>query len=214
MPMKWCRTNGRSLSVGRRRGLSCAARRPPALAHRTEGFLPRPARSADRAGTGADDRDARGAARLDCRRNPRRIQQSFVPANDEDSQQLLRQLSAAGLLDQVDLIALLLRRADEERIANAIRARSNPRGGYLQALIADEDEMVSASAMAVILARGRRRNRLGQPMIAATNLRPSPRSTASATSGFLLMTASIGCGAIFLPPDVTSRSFLRSVIRR
>ena len=41
---------------------------------------------------------------------------------------------------KVDLIALLLRRADEERIANAIRARSNPRGGFLQALIADEDE--------------------------------------------------------------------------
>lgn len=98
------------------------------------------------------------------------LQQGFVPANDEDSQQLLRDLSKAGLLDQVDLITLLLRRADEERIANAIRARSNPRGGYLQALIADEDEMVSASAMAVILARGRRRNRLGQPRIEAEDL--------------------------------------------
>ena len=54
----------------------------------------------------------------------RRHPASFVPANDEDSQQLLRQFSAAGLLDHVDLIALLLRRADEERIANAIRARS------------------------------------------------------------------------------------------
>ena len=89
----------------------------------------------------------------------------FAAANDEDSQQLLRELSDAGLLDHSDLIALLLRRADEERIANAIRARSNPRGGFLQALIADEDESVSASAMALILARGRRRNRLGQPRI-------------------------------------------------
>jgi hypothetical protein len=89
----------------------------------------------------------------------------FVAANDEDNQQLLRELSDAGLLDQSELIALLLRRADEERIANAIRARSNPRGGFLQALIADEDEAVSASAMALILARGRRRNRLGQPRI-------------------------------------------------
>lgn len=89
----------------------------------------------------------------------------FGAANDEDSQQLLRELSDAGLLDHNDLIALLLRRADEERIANAIRARSNPRGGFLQALIADEDEGVSASAMALILARGRRRNRLGQPRI-------------------------------------------------
>ncbi|MGE5600707.1 MAG: DUF2336 domain-containing protein [Pseudomonadota bacterium] len=90
---------------------------------------------------------------------------NLVPANDEDSQQLLRELSSAGLLDHADLIALLLRRADEERIANAIRARSNPRGGFLQALIADEDETISAAAMALILSRGRRRDRLGQPRI-------------------------------------------------
>jgi hypothetical protein len=89
----------------------------------------------------------------------------LAAANDEDSQQLLRELSNAGLLDHSDLIALLLRRADEERIANAIRARSSPRGGFLQALIADEDETVSATAMGLILARGRRRNRLGQPRI-------------------------------------------------
>ena len=54
---------------------------------------------------------------------------NFLPANDDDSQQLLRSLAAAGLLDQVDLITLLLRRADEERIANAVRVRSAPRGG-------------------------------------------------------------------------------------
>lgn len=89
----------------------------------------------------------------------------FMAANDEDSQQLLRELSTACLLDDTDLIALLLRRADEERIANAVRARSAPKGGFLQALIADEDEAVSAAAMALILARGRRRNRLGQPRI-------------------------------------------------
>ena len=89
----------------------------------------------------------------------------FVAANDEDSQQLLRELSTAGLLDHAELIALLLRRADEERIANAVRARSAPKGGFLQALIADEDEGISAAAMALILARGRRRNRLGQPRI-------------------------------------------------
>ena len=89
----------------------------------------------------------------------------FVAANDEDSQQLLRELTEACLLDDTDLITLLLRRADEERIANAVRARSGPRGGFLQALIADDDEGISAAAMALILARGRRRNRLGQPRI-------------------------------------------------
>jgi len=89
----------------------------------------------------------------------------LAPANDEDDQQLLRELSAAGLLDHEELIALLLRRADEERIATAVRARSGPAGAFLQALIADEDESVSAAAMALILARGRRRDRLGQPRI-------------------------------------------------
>jgi hypothetical protein len=97
----------------------------------------------------------------------------FVAANDEDNQQLFRELSEAGLLDQVDLITLLLRRADEERIANAVRARTAPRGGFLQALIADEDEAISAAAMALILARGRRRNRLGQPRIEFEDL-PAP----------------------------------------
>lgn len=90
---------------------------------------------------------------------------NFLPANDDDSQLLFTKLTAAGLLDQTDLITLLLRRADEERIANAVRARSAPRGGYLQALIAEDDDRISAASMALILARGRRRNRLGQPRI-------------------------------------------------
>ena len=106
---------------------------------------------------------------------------SFVAANDEDNQQLFRELSAAGLLDQVDLITLLLRRADEERIANAVRSRSAPRGGFLQALIADEDEAISAAAMALILARGRRRNRLGQPRIEFEDL-PAPLARSLAFS--------------------------------
>jgi hypothetical protein len=98
---------------------------------------------------------------------------NFLPANDDDSQQLFRSLTAAGLLDEVDLIALLLRRADEERIANAVRARSAPRGGFLQALIAEDDDRISAAAMALILARGRRRNRLGQPRIEFEDLSDS-----------------------------------------
>jgi hypothetical protein len=95
---------------------------------------------------------------------------NFLPANDDGSQELLRGLTTAGLLDQVDLIALLLRRADEERVANAVRARSAPRGGFLQGLIAEDDDGISAAAMALILARGRRRNRLGQPRIECEDL--------------------------------------------
>ena len=98
---------------------------------------------------------------------------SLLAANDDDSQQIFSSLTAAGLLDQGDLIALLLRRADEERIANAVRARSAPRGGFLQGLIAEDDDRVSAAAMALILARGRRRNRLGQPRIEFEDLSDS-----------------------------------------
>jgi hypothetical protein len=94
----------------------------------------------------------------------------FLPANDDDSQELLRSLATTGLLDHVDLIALLLRRADEERIANAVRVRSAPRGAFLQALIAEDDDRISAAAMSLILARGRRRNRLGQPRIESEDL--------------------------------------------
>ena len=95
---------------------------------------------------------------------------NFLPANDDESQQLLRILAEAGLLDHTDLIALLLRRADEERISNAVRVRSTPRGGFLQAMIAEDDDRISAAAMALILARGRRRNRLGQPRIECEDL--------------------------------------------
>ena len=86
-------------------------------------------------------------------------------ANDGDGQQLVRQLVAAGLIGQWELIALLLRRADEERIGSAVRARSGAFSAFVQSLIADSDESVSAAAMALILARGRRRDRLGQPRL-------------------------------------------------
>jgi len=109
-----------------------------------------------------------------------------APANDDDDQHLLRELSSAGLLDHEELIALLLRRADEERIATAVRARSGAGGAFLQALIADDDEGVSAAAMALILARGRRRDRLGQPRIEFEDLSEEvARSLAQAVAAAL-----------------------------
>lgn len=86
-------------------------------------------------------------------------------ANDSDGQQLLRQLGSAGLLGQIELIAVLLRRADEERIGSSVRARSGASSAFLQALVADRDEQVAGAAMALVLARGRRRDRLGQPRV-------------------------------------------------
>jgi hypothetical protein len=84
-------------------------------------------------------------------------------ANDDDNSALIAELRNAGLLDLEPLLELLLRRADEEQISSAVRARSGRRDGrFLQALVSDEDASVSAAAMSLILARGRRRDRFGQ----------------------------------------------------
>ena len=87
------------------------------------------------------------------------------PAND-DGQRLLDTLWTSGLLDIPELVALLLRRAEEERVSAGIRAASphcKPR--FLQSLVSDDDSAVSAAAMALILARGRRRDRFDGPRL-------------------------------------------------
>ena len=87
-------------------------------------------------------------------------------ANDEDNGALVAELTAAGLLDQPQLIELLLRRADEEQITTAVKARSGRREGrLLQTLVSDDSASISAAAMALILARGRRRDRFGQARV-------------------------------------------------
>jgi hypothetical protein len=87
-------------------------------------------------------------------------------ANDEGHASLVDELMAARLLDEPRLMALLLRRADEERIATGARARSGRREARaLQGLVSHENGSVSAAAMALILARGRRRDRFGQCLI-------------------------------------------------
>jgi len=91
---------------------------------------------------------------------------SSAVANDEGNSELVAELSAAGLLDQPKLIELLLRRADEEQITTAVRARNGGRDGrLLQTLVSDENASVSAAAMSLILARGRRRDRFGQARV-------------------------------------------------
>lgn len=87
------------------------------------------------------------------------------PAND-DGGQLLDRLWSSGLLDIEALVALLLRRAEAERMSAAIRvARPGSKGRVLQSLVSDEDPDVSAAAMALILARGKRRDRFEGPRI-------------------------------------------------
>jgi len=91
---------------------------------------------------------------------------SSEPANDE-GEQLFDRLRAAGLLDIPDLVALLLRHAEEEHISAGIRAaRGGAKLRFLQSLVSDQDLEVSAAAMALILAIGRRRDRFGGPRVA------------------------------------------------
>src|SRR3954469_24765987 len=89
-----------------------------------------------------------------------------TPANDEGNLALVELLSGAGLLDRLGLVRLLLRRADEERIATGAKARAGRREArVVQGLVSHNDGAVAAAAMALILARGRRRDRFGQCLL-------------------------------------------------
>ncbi len=106
----------------------------------------------------------------------------WLAANDEDDAALVETLRTAGLLDEPGLMALLLQRADEERISVAARARGGRREArVLQGLVSNEHGAVAAAAMALILARGRRRDRFGQCLIAFDDV-PSGSATALVSS--------------------------------
>jgi hypothetical protein len=92
-------------------------------------------------------------------------------ANDDGDSALVAALIGAGLLDEPGLMSVLLRRADEERISTAARARSGRREArVLQGLVSHDYGAVAAGAMALILARGRRRDRFSQCLIAFDDL--------------------------------------------
>ncbi|MCF2513956.1 DUF2336 domain-containing protein [Sphingomonas sp. G124] len=71
---------------------------------------------------------------------------------------LYRRLRRARLLEREGLVALLLRRADEQQLS----ARTDRREPTLSALVGDDDSQVAEAAMALVLARGRRRDRFGR----------------------------------------------------
>src|SRR6478736_1862332 len=99
-------------------------------------------------------------------------------ANDESNLNLIETLGSAGLLNRAALVRLLLRRADEERISTAAKARSGRREArVLQGLVSHTDGAVSATAMALILGRGKRRDRFGQCLIHFDDL-PSAEAAA------------------------------------
>jgi hypothetical protein len=91
---------------------------------------------------------------------------SAAPANDASNLPLIQRLSDACLLDRAWLVRLLLRRADEERISTAAKARIGRREArVLQGLVSHSDGAVAAAAMSLIIARGRRRDRFGQCLL-------------------------------------------------
>jgi hypothetical protein len=99
------------------------------------------------------------------------VPSGWVAANDDSNFALIEALTSSRLLDEPGLMAKLLRRADEERIAIAATARTGRREArVLQGLVSHDNGAVSAAAMALILARGRRRDRFGQCLLAFDDL--------------------------------------------
>ena len=83
-------------------------------------------------------------------------------------------LFASGLFDRPGLVSLMLRRADEHRIAATFASHGGPRRlPLLSRLVGDEDPAVAAAAMALVVARGRRRDGFGQPRIELSDVDPA-----------------------------------------
>lgn len=82
---------------------------------------------------------------------------------EPDRWQIVPRLWHSGSLDRPALILLLLRRADEQLIAAACRdTRPATDGGTVERLVGDDDGVIARSAMALAVARGRRRDRFGR----------------------------------------------------
>ena len=87
----------------------------------------------------------------------------LIAAAERDRDHIVRRLWRRGLLDRPALIELLLRRADEQLIAAACRdARHNGDSSMVDQLVGDEHGGIASAAMALAVARGRRRDRFGR----------------------------------------------------
>ncbi|MDQ3075181.1 MAG: DUF2336 domain-containing protein [Pseudomonadota bacterium] len=82
---------------------------------------------------------------------------------EQDRDHIVARLWKSGALDQSLLIQLLLRHADEQLIAAACRTSRGPgEGGSVERLVGDSDGAIASAAMALAVARGRRRDRFGR----------------------------------------------------
>src|SRR6185436_9301361 len=121
----------------------------------------------------------------------------LAAANDEGNLALVERLSRARLLDRSVLVRMLLRRADEERITTAARARSGRREArVLQGLVSHDSGAISAAAMALILARGRRRDRFGQCLLQFDDLPPDEAAALAQIVAAALRRDLVGLGDI------------------
>jgi hypothetical protein len=71
---------------------------------------------------------------------------------------LYRRLRASGLMDLPGLFAMLLRRADEQQLSS----RADRNSPTVASLVSDDSAPVAEAAMALTLARGRRKDRFGR----------------------------------------------------
>jgi hypothetical protein len=82
---------------------------------------------------------------------------------EAERERIAPRLWKSGALDRPALILLLLRRADEQLIAAACRGARGPNeGGVVERLVGDGDGAIASTAMALAVARGRRRDRFGR----------------------------------------------------
>ena len=111
---------------------------------------------------------------------------------DPEPARIAALLNGAGLLDRPQLIRLMLRRADEQRILSAFAGHAGPRRlPLLPKLVSDSDPAVAAAAMALVVARGRRRDGFGQPRVDLSDLdRRDARAMAHAVAAALSPAAS------------------------
>ena len=87
----------------------------------------------------------------------------ILSAAEADREHIVARLWKGGALDRPALILLLLRRADEQLIAVACRGSRAPSdGGTVERLVGDSDGAIASAAMALAVARGRRRDRFGR----------------------------------------------------
>src|SRR6476620_3175913 len=132
---------------------------------------------------------------------------SRFAANDGDNLALIETLTASRLLDEPGLMAMLLRRADEERIGSAATARMGRREArVLQGLVSHSTGAISAAALALILARGRRRDRFGQCLVAFDDL---SQASAEALATMIAAALRANLGA---PLDADLTAAMRQVL--